>query len=83
MRVDPQRQIGVRVPDPCRDDGYRYAVEVHKSGHGYTRRVVACPSNSRSMVLNTKDSTITDGAVTQPDGSPGWAFAAATVEIIN
>ncbi|CPZ22309.1 Bacteriophage protein [Mycobacteroides abscessus] len=50
---------------------------------GYTRRIVAGPSSSRSMVLNTKDTTTTDGSVTQPDGSAGWAFAAATVEIIN
>lgn len=50
---------------------------------GYTRRIVAGPSSSRSMVLNTKDTTTTDGSVTQPDGSSGWAYAAATVEIIN
>ncbi|TEA06283.1 hypothetical protein [Mycobacteroides salmoniphilum] len=50
---------------------------------GYTRRVVAGPSSSRSMALNTKDTTTTDGSVTQPDGSSGWAFAAATVEIVN
>ncbi|WP_235687326.1 hypothetical protein [Mycobacteroides chelonae] len=50
---------------------------------GYTRRVVAGPSSSRSMVLNTKDTTTSDGSVTQPDGSSGWAFAGATVEIIN
>lgn len=50
---------------------------------GYTRRVVAGPSSSRSLLLNTKDSTTTDGAVTQPDGSSGWPYAAATVEIKN
>lgn len=50
---------------------------------GYTRRIVAGPSSSRSLVLNTKDATTTDGSVTQPDGSSGWAYAAATVEIIN
>ncbi|MEC4904563.1 hypothetical protein R2351_17915 [Mycobacteroides chelonae] len=50
---------------------------------GYTRRIVAGPSSSRSLVLNTKDSTVSDGSVTQPDGSSGWAYAAATVEIIN
>lgn len=50
---------------------------------GYTHRVVAGPSSSRSLLLNTKDVTTSDGSVTQPDGSSGWAFAAATVEIIN
>lgn len=50
---------------------------------GYTRRVVAGPASSRSLLLNTKDSTTTDGAVTQPDGSSGWAWAAATVEVKN
>ncbi|WP_338154550.1 hypothetical protein [Mycobacteroides chelonae] len=50
---------------------------------GYTHRVVAGPSSSRSLLLNTKDTTTTDGSVTQPDGSSGWAFAAATVEVIN
>ncbi|WP_176112810.1 hypothetical protein [Mycobacterium sp. 96-892] len=50
---------------------------------GYTHRVVAGPASSRSMLLNTKDTTTTDGSLTQPDGSSGWAFAAATVEIIN
>ncbi|OHU48907.1 hypothetical protein [Mycobacteroides chelonae] len=50
---------------------------------GYTHRVVAGPSSSRSLLLNTKDTTTSDGSVTQPDGSSGWAFAAATVEIVN
>lgn len=50
---------------------------------GYTHRVAAGPSSSRSLLLNTKDTTTSDGSVTQPDGSSGWAFAAATVEIIN
>lgn len=50
---------------------------------GYTRRVVAGPSSSRSILLNTKDSTTSDGSPTQPDGSSGWAYAAATVEIKN
>lgn len=50
---------------------------------GYTHRVVAGPSSSRSLLLNTKDTTTSDGSVTQPDGSSGWAFAAATVEVIN
>lgn len=50
---------------------------------GYTRRVVAGPASSRSILLNTQDSTTTAGTVTQPDGSSGWAYAAATVEIKN
>ncbi|SKV22886.1 Bacteriophage protein [Mycobacteroides abscessus subsp. abscessus] len=50
---------------------------------GYTRRATAGTAHNTGAVLNTKDSSTSDGSVSQSSGGSGQNYAGATIEIRN
>lgn len=77
-----------------RSDGYSQLLHFHAHTNldsggwsgaptGYTRRASAGTQFDRGVVLNTKNSTTTDGSINQPGGNDlGYGSRCATIEII-